>query len=210
MSLHHITEILQIVFILFSAIILHEIAHGWVALKLGDPTAKDLGRLTLNPIKHMDPVGSVILPGFLILLRLMGHPVFIFGWAKPVPVNFARLKNPKRGMMFVALAGPLVNIAIAVVCAGLLRSNLSYPDRYFFELAITINVFLALFNMVPVPPLDGSRVVMSLLPNRMAAVYARLEPYGILIVIALLWLGALDQLVLPAVEIIIRWLGVGL
>ena len=206
MNLHHIIEILQIVFVLLSAIILHEIAHGWIALKLGDPTAKNLGRLTLNPIKHMDPVGSILLPGFLIILKMLGYPVFVFGWAKPVPVNYRQLRHPKRDMAFVALAGPAMNILIACVCALFLK--IPGIDRHFFEMAILVNLFLAIFNMTPIPPLDGSRLVMGILPNRLAIPYSRLEPYGILFVMALLWSGALDQFVLPAVAAIAHYLGV--
>ncbi len=206
MNLHHIIEIAQLIFILFSAIILHEIAHGWVALKLGDPTAKNLGRLTLNPIKHMDPVGSIILPGLLIILKTLGYPVFVFGWAKPVPVDYRRLRYPKRDMAIVAIAGPAMNILIACTCALALR--IPGADRHFFELAIILNLFLALFNLTPIPPLDGSRLVMGILPDKLARPYARLEPYGILFVIILLWSGVIDQVLLPAVVYAAQWLGV--
>lgn len=209
MSLSHVVDILQTAAILLIAIILHEVAHGWTALKLGDPTAKNAGRLTLNPLKHMDPVGSVLLPGLLILLRMTGHNVFIFGWAKPVPVGYHRLRHPKRDMALVALAGPVTNIIIASFFAGLLALDWSFLDVHFLQLAILVNLFLAVFNMVPIPPLDGSRLVMGVLPNKLAAAYARLEPYGILFVMALLWSGALDQYLIPAVFTIARWLGVG-
>lgn len=208
MTLHHIIEIAQLVFILFSAIILHEIAHGWTALKLGDPTAKNLGRLTLNPISHMDPVGSVILPGFLILLKTLGYPVFVFGWAKPVPVDYRRLRRPKTDMAIVALAGPVMNFLLACLCA--LALKIPGVDRHFFELAILLNLFLALFNLTPIPPLDGSRLVTGILPNALARPYARLEPYGILFVIILLWSGVIDRVLLPAVAVVAQWLGVRL
>lgn len=179
-----ILQTLEIIFVLGTAVILHECAHGWVALKFGDPTAKLLGRLTLNPFKHIDPIGTVLVP--IITKLTLGFP---FGWAKPVPVNFANLNNPKRDMIFVALAGPAVNIVLALAASFL------YPfGPKIFGLAVGINLMLATFNMMPIPPLDGSRVVAGLLPTSLARKYLYLEPFGFIIVIVLLQSGALDFL----------------
>ena len=197
------TEILQIIIIILSAIILHEYAHGWAAYRLGDPTAKEAGRLTLNPLKHIDPLGTIILPGVLLFLRSMGHSLPVFGWAKPVPVNFLRLGNPKRDMMWVGLAGPAVNIVLAIIFSELLKSKTFVFDREILQFAVFFNLLLATFNMIPIPPLDGSRLVMSLLPNRYVLQYARFEGYGILVVIVLLNFGLFDHIILPVVV----WLG---
>ena len=194
--------VLQIL-ILVTAIILHECAHGWMAYKLGDPTAKDAGRLTLNPIKHIDPVGSILLPGILFLLNMP-----LFGWAKPVPINFLRLKNPKRDMMLVGMAGPLTNIFIALIASQILKINLPAWGRDLGEMAILINVLLATFNMIPILPLDGSRLVAGLLPNSLMISYLRLEPYGIMIVMLLLALGSLNNIIIPIVYYVSQLLGV--
>jgi len=201
-------EIIFIILIIMSAIVLHEYAHGWVAFKLGDPTAKLAGRLTLNPLKHMDPFGSVILPGTLMIMRNMGVPVFPIGWAKPVPVNFLRLRNPKQSMIWVGLAGPAINIILAVIFSQVFRYHSESQHGYVLMLAVFINLLLAVFNMVPVPPLDGSRLVMGLLPNHLARSYSRLEPFGILIVFILLFFGLFDKVVLPVILLIGNFLGV--
>ena len=167
------------------AITLHEAAHGWAALRLGDDTAARLGRVTLNPLKHVHPVGTVLLPGAMIAL---GAP-FVFGFAKPVPVNPARLHNPRRDMVLVALAGPGMNIVLACLSALLLHAAAILPPsvaawwRVTFTLGIAINLVLAIFNMLPVPPLDGGRVVHGLLPPRHAERFARLERFGIIAVL---------------------------
>lgn len=202
-----ITEIPILIVILFSAVILHEYAHGWAAYKLGDSTAKDAGRLSLNPLKHIDPFGTLLLPTALIVLRMLGFPVFIFGWAKPVPVNFHRLNNPRRDMIWVGLAGPLINILLAVIFSQWLKTDLPSAASQLMEMAIFFNLLLATFNMIPIPPLDGSRLVMGLLPGRYAAFYSRLEPYGILIVAALIPLGLFHHVVLPAVVWMAHLLG---
>ncbi len=204
-------EILALIAILFFAVILHECAHGWVAYKLGDSTAKLAGRLTLNPLKHIDPFGTVILPGMLMLLRAMGYNTFIFGWAKPVPVNFYNLRNPKRDMIWVGLAGPATNVVLAIIFGALLKHSAPTAElKEVFALGVFINLLLAVFNMIPVPPLDGSRLVMGLLPNSLARPYASLEPYGILIVLLLLSSGLLNGIILPAILILAHLLGIEL
>ena len=169
-----------------TAITLHEAAHAWMAAKLGDDTARMLGRVSFNPIRHVDPLGTLILPGFLLL----ADAPFLFGWAKPVPVAFHRLGNPKRDMVWVALAGPGINIALALAAAlamqlwGQLEAN-GFTLWVWENLrnAITINVVLACFNMLPIPPLDGGRVLTGLLPVRLAIRFAQLERYGLLIIL---------------------------
>ncbi len=189
------------VVILFFSVIIHEVAHGYTALRLGDPTAQYAGRLTMNPIKHMDPWGTVILPLFLILIR----SPFLVGWAKPVPVNPQLLRDPKRGMMLVGAAGPLANITLILLSALVLRVlPFSAPPFLFdlFRYCCAINIILALFNLVPIPPLDGSKVVAGILPPAMREAYISLERYGILIIIGLLYLGLLDQVIIPVYRII--------
>ncbi len=204
--------ILIFVFILFPSIVLHEYAHGWVAYKLGDATAKQAGRLTLNPLKHIDLFGTIILPGVLIFLRFFGSPILPVGFAKPVPVNFFNLRNPKRDMMLVGLAGPAMNVMLAFLCAKLLMSRfISAQVAEALLIAVFINLLLATFNMLPIPPLDGSRLVMGLLPRQLASVYARIEPFGILIVILLVSkTDIFERVIGPVVEFCGDLLGVQL
>ena len=170
------------------AITFHEAAHGFVAHRLGDDTAYNLGRVSFNPIRHIDPFGTLIVPAILF----MSHSPFLFGYAKPVPVNFRALRNPRIGMVLVALAGPATNIALALVAAaafhgvGWLPENAALWTEDNLVNALKINVILAVFNMLPIPPLDGGRVAVGLLPRALALPLSRLEPFGMLILIGLL------------------------
>jgi len=170
------------------AITFHEAAHGFVAHRLGDDTAYNLGRVSFNPIRHIDPFGTLIVPALLF----MSHAPFLFGYARPVPVNFRALRNPRIGMVLVALAGPATNIALALVAAvgfhgvGLLPENAAQWTADNLKNALLINVILAVFNMLPIPPLDGGRVAVGLLPRALALPLSRLEPFGMLILIGLL------------------------
>lgn len=203
-------QLLPIIVIpLLLAITLHEAAHAWVAYKLGDNTAKMLGRVSFNPFVHIDPFGTVLLP----LMLLMSGAPFLFGYAKPVPINFMRLRNPRRDMVFVALAGPLANI-ILVICAALLLHIVGFlPDMAGNWLvgniifAIKINAILAAFNMLPIPPLDGGRVAVGLLPDIIARPLSRIEPYGMFVIIGLFLLPVLGQRI--GLELNILWAIIG-
>jgi Zn-dependent protease len=182
-------------------ITVHEVAHGWIARKLGDDTAFMLGRLTLNPLKHVDPMGTILIPGMLLLLQTG----FIFGYAKPVPINWKKLRQPKRDMALVAVAGPVANLLMAVGWALLLRLGLLLGDNgdalvYMGVAGITINAILMVLNLLPLPPLDGGRVLTGLLPGPWAYRFSRIEPYGFFILIGLLVTGILGLVLWPLIS----------
>ncbi len=183
------------------AITLHEVAHGWVAKQCGDNSAWMLGRLSLNPIKHIDPLGTIVVP---ILLLFLGG--FVFGWAKPVPVNYNALNKPKRDMALVALAGPVSNLLMALFWAMVMKLGILAQTQhatfavaliYMGQAGIMINLVLCLLNLIPIPPLDGSRVVSSLLPSRYAYTYSKIEPYGFFILLALIATKLLSIIIYP-------------
>lgn len=187
------------------AITVHETAHGWMALRLGDPTAKMLGRLTLNPIRHIDPIGTVLVPGLLLMVG-----GFLFGWAKPVPITWENLRRPRQDMAWVAAAGPLSNLLMALIWAMVIRIGLllgGFSDGiavfliYIGVAGLFVNTILMLLNMLPLPPLDGGRVVNALLPPRLAWRYSKIEPWGLPILLVLLITGMLGQILWPLISL---------
>ncbi|CAC9538651.1 FIG004556: membrane metalloprotease [Bathymodiolus heckerae thiotrophic gill symbiont] len=185
------------------AITVHETAHGWVASLLGDHSARMMGRITLNPIKHIDPVGTILVPAFLYFTS-----GFIFGWAKPVPVNFSALRSPRQDMLWVAIAGPISNFLMAALWLGVIFIAINTGSQFFVDMAqvgIQINLLLAVLNLLPLPPLDGGRVLSSLLPPRLSYQYDQLEPYGLYILLGLLFLGIFQTVILPIVKLIQQW-----
>ena len=197
------TLLIYIIPLLF-AITLHEAAHGWVASKLGDHTARMMGRVTLDPTKHIDPIGTIAIP----LVLLLSSSGFIFGWAKPVPINFNALRSGKNGMIWVALAGPGANMFMAICWLFVMIVAIKMNIAVLIEMGrvgILVNCVLAVFNLLPIPPLDGSRVISALLPNRLAYQYNQLEQYGLYILLGLMFIGGFNYLVRPWVEFILGW-----
>lgn len=193
------------------AITLHEAAHGYVARYFGDMTAAAAGRVTLNPLKHIDPIGTVLVPlAILLTSKLLGGGMILFGWAKPVPVNFGNLRRPKQDMLWVAAAGPGVNFVMAVFWALMIQLGhalgndfVSAPLMLMGAAGVFINVILMALNLLPLPPLDGGRIAVSLLPVRQAMQYARLEPYGLFILLGLLFTGVLGIILWPLISLFI-------
>jgi Zn-dependent protease len=198
--------------VLLFALTVHEMAHAWTADRLGDPTARLLGRVSLNPMVHADPIGTLLFP---ILAAVSGVP--LIGWAKPVPVNVSRLGHPRRDYMLVAAAGPASNVVLALASAVLLHvvphapssigdTELARPLGTLLARAVQLNVLLAVFNMIPIPPLDGSSVLAGLLPRRLAALFDLVRPYGFVLLYALMMSGALGYIVLPPYRALVSWL----
>ena len=211
-------QIVAVIFLpLLFAITVHEVAHGWMAKQFGDPTAQRLGRLTLNPLKHIDPVGTLLIPGLLLLM----HAPFLFGWAKPVPVTWENLRHPKRDMAIVAAAGPGANLVMAlfwaiIAVAGVHLGTSSWagmPMQYMGIYGIEINIILMVLNLIPLPPLDGGRVAVGLLPGPWAWQLARIEPFGFFILLALLATGVLSVIIGPPINgiehLIMKLVGLG-
>ncbi len=193
------------------AITIHEVAHGWVANKLGDSTAKMLGRLTLNPFKHIDPIGTVVVPLAMVLLQTG----FVFGWAKPVPVNMRNLNSPRKDMAIVAAAGPISNLIMAVFWVFIFKlgsSVISDPNiakgiMAMGQAGIIINLILFIFNLLPIPPLDGSKVLSGIVPPSVSAIMDKIEPYGLFIVIGLLYFGVLNAIITPVLDFFLKTIG---
>ncbi len=214
MDLTHIIRQIAITAVpILIAIILHEVAHGFIANKLGDPTAKMLGRLTLNPIAHIDMFGTILMP---LLLFIFTNGQFLFGYAKPVPINPYNFKNPKRDMAISAAGGPAINILLAILSVLLIKyavvpasafvsdnviAKVIKPLVMMLTASVTINVILASFNLIPIPPLDGGRVLMGLLPHRQANALGRLEPFGMIIVLILVMTGMASYIIMPLIRL---------
>lgn len=191
--------------LLIIAMTVHEFSHGWVAYKLGDNTAKYSGRLTLNPLAHIDPLWTFLLPLFLFI---SSNGQFVFGAAKPVPINYWALRNPKRDIVWIGASGPLANFIFAAILTILAKlMPFGGSIRFIMMHLIIINVVLGVFNLVPIPPLDGSRILMGLLPDNLSSKLSNIEPYAFIILIMLIWLGLFDRIVWPIVGFILKLIG---
>jgi Zn-dependent protease len=200
MNFPYILEAALMVVVLLFSIIIHEVAHGYVALLNGDPTARIMGRITLNPVPHVDPVGSILLP----LLLLISHSGFLIGWAKPVPVNPLNFRNYRWGEFAVSAAGPLSNLVLAAIFSVVFRLDLGNPGLMMLAiLGVKINILLAVFNLIPIPPLDGSHILALVLPRELARLYNYLQPVGIVIILILMFTGILWKILMPLIQQII-------
>jgi Zn-dependent protease len=208
-----VAQILISFIVLLFSLTVHEMAHAWTADRLGDPTARLLGRVSLNPLVHADPIGTVLFP----LIAMITGVRWLIGWAKPVPVNIRQLRHPRRDYVLVAAAGPASNLLLAIISAFALKAlpispvvleepNVSAPLASFLSQAMQLNVLLAVFNMIPIPPLDGGNVLAGLLSNQLAGLFNLLRPYGFLLLYALILTGGFDLLVVPPYRFILSWL----
>ncbi len=203
MELNVIQKICVYALPILFAITVHEAAHGYVAKYFGDLTADRMGRISLNPLKHIDPFGTILLPALTVMLGGI-----LFGWAKPVPVNFANLHNPKKDMLWVAAAGPAANFVMAIFWALIIKLSVNVPETIAYPLAlmgnagVSINVVLMVLNLLPLPPLDGGRIAVSLLPHDLAQPFAQIERYGFIILIVLLFTGVLGKILMPVIGLV--------